>query len=103
MGEHVVGVDLMNSSVTSVNTPALESLDGLGAGDHDVLYVFGRLPRATAPFPFSTREFARLLILRGRLRTHPVDRLDAPPACAKSTCKSTNGACATNQLRRTMK
>jgi hypothetical protein len=40
----------------------------VGAGDHDVPYVFGRVPRAMAPFPFSTREFARLLILRSRIR-----------------------------------
>jgi hypothetical protein len=44
------------------------SLDGSGAGDHDVAYKFGRQPRASAPYPFSTRQFARLLILRGRVR-----------------------------------
>jgi hypothetical protein len=44
-----------------------ESRDGVGAGDRDVPYVFGRLPRAAAPFPFSTREFARLMITRSRL------------------------------------
>ena len=43
-----------------------ESQDGVGAGDHDVPYVFGRLPRAAAPFPFSMREFARLMVLRSR-------------------------------------
>jgi hypothetical protein len=48
---------------------AHESRDGVGAGDHDVPYVFGRLPRALAPFPFSTRELARLMILRSRLQT----------------------------------
>ena len=31
-------------------------------------YEFGRLPCAAATFPFSTREFARLLVLRGRFR-----------------------------------
>jgi hypothetical protein len=31
-------------------------------------YEFGRLPRTAAHFPFSTREFARLLVLRGRVR-----------------------------------
>jgi hypothetical protein len=45
-----------------------ESLDGTGAGDHDVPFTFGRLPRTVAPFPFSTHEFARLLVARGRLR-----------------------------------
>jgi hypothetical protein len=55
-----------------IPSPALavaeESLDGTGAGDHDSPYVFGRLPRTAAPFPFSTRQFARLLVLRGRVR-----------------------------------
>jgi len=47
---------------------AAESRDGVGAADHDVPYVFGQLPSAAAPFPFSMREFARLLVLRGRVR-----------------------------------
>ena len=46
-----------------------ESRDGVGAADHDLPYVFGRLPRAAAPFPFSMREFARLMVLRSRLRS----------------------------------
>jgi hypothetical protein len=44
-----------------------ESLDGSAAGDHDAPYVFGRLPRALAPFPFSTRELARLMVMRSRV------------------------------------
>ena len=48
--------------------PVGESRDGTGACDHDVLYVFGRLPRAIALFPFSIREFARLMILRSRVQ-----------------------------------
>ena len=57
--------------------PAGESRDGIGAADHDMPYVFGRLPRAVAPLPFSTREFARLLVLRSHVRDgllieHPV-------------------------------
>lgn len=44
------------------------SLDGHGAGDHDQPYRFGRRPRADVPFPFSTRQYARLLVLRGSLR-----------------------------------
>jgi hypothetical protein len=42
-------------------------LDGPGAGDHDEPYRFGLRPRAVAPFPFSERQFARLLVLRGRV------------------------------------
>jgi hypothetical protein len=45
-----------------------ESLDGMGAGDHDVPYVFGHRPRALAPFPFSTCELARLMVLRSRVQ-----------------------------------
>ncbi len=45
-----------------------ESRDGRGAADHDAAYVFGRLPSALAPFPFSTRELARLMVLRSRVR-----------------------------------
>jgi hypothetical protein len=40
--------------------------DGQGAGDHDQIYHFGRRPRAIAPWPFTERQYARLLILRGR-------------------------------------
>ena len=46
----------------------LGSLDGVGAGDHDQAYRFGRRPRAVAPYPFSTRQFGRLLVLRGRVQ-----------------------------------
>jgi len=55
----------MTSSAATVHSA--ESFDGSGAADHDTPYVFGRLPRALTPFPFSTREFARLLILRSRI------------------------------------
>lgn len=36
--------------------------------DYDQPYEFGHTPRAIAPGPFSTREFARLLVLRGRIQ-----------------------------------
>jgi hypothetical protein len=44
------------------------SLDGDGAADNDQAYKFGRKPRAVAPYPFSTRQFMRLLVLRGRVQ-----------------------------------
>lgn len=44
-----------------------ESLDCRGAADHDVPFEFGRLPRALAPFPFSTRQLARLMVLRSKV------------------------------------
>jgi hypothetical protein len=43
------------------------SKDGSGAGDNDQPYVFGRRPRTSAPWPFTERQFARLLVLRGRV------------------------------------
>ena len=42
--------------------------DGTGAGDHDQAYSFGRRPTSMAPYPFSERQYARLLVLRGRVR-----------------------------------
>lgn len=43
------------------------SKDGRGCADHDQPYTFGRRPRGIAPFPFTTRQYARLLALRGRI------------------------------------
>lgn len=45
-----------------------ESLDGSGPGDHDQPYHFGRQPTSSATYPFSTRQYARLLILRSRVQ-----------------------------------
>jgi hypothetical protein len=41
-------------------------------------YVFGRRPRAIAPFPFTTRQYARLVVLRGRVqdRLATADHID---------------------------
>jgi hypothetical protein len=44
------------------------TLDGTGAGDHDLPYRLGRRPRTEAPYPFSTRQYARLLSLRSRVQ-----------------------------------
>jgi hypothetical protein len=44
------------------------SLDGTGAGDHDQPYRFGRKTSANVPFPFNTRQYARLLVLRSRVQ-----------------------------------
>ncbi len=41
--------------------------DDVGAGDHDQPFRFGWRPRASAPYPFNTRQYARLLVLRSRL------------------------------------
>jgi len=56
--------------------------DGTGAGDHDAPYEFGRRPNAHAPFPFTTREYVRLLILSSRIKDReldPADKQDAHP------------------------
>jgi hypothetical protein len=44
------------------------SLDGDGASDHDQPYRFGWRPRASVPYPFNTRQYARLLILHTRIK-----------------------------------
>ena len=49
-------------------TRRIGSLDGIGAGDHDQPYRFGWKPRASVPYPFNTRQFSRLLVLRGRVQ-----------------------------------
>ena len=54
-----------------ISPTSIGSHDGKGAGDRDVPYAFGRRPCAIAPYPFSTRQYARLLILRGRLTDGP--------------------------------
>jgi hypothetical protein len=57
----------MNASQQPIEATAdLENT--CGHRDFDLPYQFGRTPRAIAPYPFSTRQFARLLVLRGRVR-----------------------------------
>jgi hypothetical protein len=55
------------------------SMDGRRPGDHDMPYRFGLRPTAKAPFPFRELQYARLLILRGRVQDAPSaeDRLAA--------------------------
>jgi len=55
-------------SLPQATTLPVGSLDGVGAGDHDHPFKFGRKPRAVAPYPFSTRQFVKLLVLRGRIQ-----------------------------------
>ena len=38
---------------------------------YDEPYQFGRRPNTRAPWPFTERQFARLLILRSRLDAQP--------------------------------
>jgi hypothetical protein len=50
------------------------------APSHDKPYRFGRRPTARAPFPFTERQFARLLIVRGRIQAAPAVWDDAQAA-----------------------
>jgi len=45
------------------------SRDGVGSSDHDLPFQFGQGPHIVAPWPFTIHQFARLLVLRGRLHT----------------------------------
>jgi hypothetical protein len=56
------------------------TLDGSGAGNHDVPFKFGRRPRVAMPYPFSTRQYARLLVLRSRIDVGLVGADDWRPA-----------------------
>jgi hypothetical protein len=67
----------MNTSQSQEQTPLqlpVSPLDGPGAGDHDEPYRFGRRPRASAPFPFTERQYARLLVLRSRIAEREANR-----------------------------
>jgi hypothetical protein len=73
-------MDAINpGSPTSGTTPNVATKDGCVTGDHDSSYRFGRRPNARAPFPFNERQFARLLILRGKMQDAPSDQ-DRPAA-----------------------
>ena len=59
------------------------SRDGHGAGDHDQPYRFGWRPCAATPYPprpaqrgFNTRQYSKLLVLRGRVREDLEERSD---------------------------
>ena len=43
----------------------------IAAAAYDEAYRFGRRPTVRAPFPFTEREFARLLVTRGRIQADP--------------------------------
>src|SRR5438874_7427507 len=55
------------SDTSEATPPSSGSKDGRGCADHDQPFTFGRRPRGVAPFPFTTRQYARLLALRGRI------------------------------------
>src|SRR5438874_13076193 len=55
------------SDTSEATPPSSGSKDGRGCADHDEPFSFGRRPRGVAPFPFTTRQYAHLLALRGRI------------------------------------
>jgi len=56
----------MNTSKQSQESTGSD--DGAGQNSYDEEYRFGRIPRVSAPCPFSTHQFARLLVLRSRIQ-----------------------------------
>ena len=46
---------------------ATQAITPVDTSSYDEPYRFGRRPNVRAPFPFTERQFARLLIVRGRL------------------------------------
>jgi hypothetical protein len=67
----MAGSDVILRRISMLQRPTtpigIGSLDGTGSADHDLPYRFGWRPNAQSPFPFSTRQFARLLVLRSRI------------------------------------
>jgi hypothetical protein len=61
-------MDATNPATPSTNDKAnCGSKDGSSAADNDEPYRFGLRPTAKAPFPFTERQFVRLLIMRGKV------------------------------------
>ncbi len=60
---------LFHTPTTAQSEAATGSKDGTGAGDNDMPYVFGRVPHANAPFPFTVMQFAHLIIQRSKWET----------------------------------
>ena len=87
------------TSSSDVAEPTPGSKDGRGCADNDRPFVFGRRPRSVAPFPFPSRQYARLLALRGRIgdgRTC-ADDVDSdgvrPPSAARAAGAPTHSLC----------
>ena len=60
-----------------------------GGGDHDQPYTYRR-PTTLNPFPFTLREYARLLILQSRLGDHRLSQRGRP--ATSSTTSSAEAA-----------
>jgi hypothetical protein len=58
---------MMMSTPDELEPQCSGTCDGIGAGDHDALYTFGRRPSASATYPFNTHQYVRLLLMRSRV------------------------------------
>ena len=53
-------------AVSKSSAVAPGSRDGIGAGDHDLPFHFGSRPTSAWTYPFTSMQYARLLVMRGR-------------------------------------
>jgi hypothetical protein len=61
-------MDPSAQSVTKAAVTPTGTRDGSGAADRDVPYTFGHRPTSSWTCPFSWHQYARLLVLRGRVQ-----------------------------------
>ena len=59
----------------------------IGGGDHDQRFEFGQRPSALHPTPFTTAQYARLLLLRSRWQAGLVSG-DGNAACSVGISRS---------------
>jgi hypothetical protein len=60
-------INAADNNAAAADTTAKDAARIAAARSYDEPYRFGRQPTSRAPFPFTEREFARLLIVRGRV------------------------------------
>lgn len=53
--------------IKAPDPPRVGTHDGVGWGDHDQPYRFGNRPSSAWTYPFSARQYARVLMMRGRV------------------------------------
>jgi hypothetical protein len=66
-------METTNLREATTATTGTGSRDGLGAADHDLPYRFGSHPSSRWTYPFTARQYCRLLLLRGRLQDGEFD------------------------------
>jgi len=77
--EHEEETQMSTSAPQDPTVGPVGTRDGSGAGDCDEPYRFGRRPSAIAPFPFTERQYARLLVFRSRVHEHLARHARANP------------------------